>query len=205
MNRIKDLRNANNIKQSDLAAAISVSTAALSGYETGKFQADISTYKKIAEYFNVTLDYLLGNDTIGTTGTRIPVLGSVPAGIPLEAIEDIIDWEEIPRTMCSGGREYFALQVAGDSMWPDYLPGDIVIIRKSPTCNSGDVCVVYVNGYDATLKQVKFHEDGSLTIVPKNQSYPPRTFSPQEIQELPVSIAGVVVELRRKIQKARGI
>lgn len=201
MNRIKDLRRVNNIKQADLAAAISVSTAALSGYETEKFQADISTYKKIAEYFGVTLDYLLGNDTVSAHGTRIPVLGAVPAGIPLEAVEDIIDWEEIPTTMCSGGREYFALQVDGDSMWPDYLPGDVVIIRKSPTCNSGDVCVVYVNGYDATLKQVKFHDDGSLTIVPKNQSYPPKTFSPQEIQELPVSIAGVVVELRRKIQR----
>lgn len=199
MNRIKDLRHANNIKQSDLAAAISVSTAALSGYETGKFQADIRTYKKIAEYFNVTLDYLLGNDTIGTNGTRIPVLGSVPAGIPLEAIEDVIDWEEIPRTMCSGGREYFALLVQGDSMWPDYLPGDIVIVRKTPTCESGNVCVVYVNGYDATLKQVKFHDNGSLTIIPKNQSYPPRTFSREEILNLPVSIAGVVVELRRKV------
>lgn len=200
MNRIKDLRRIHNLKQSDLAAAINVSTAAMSGYETEKFQADIGTYKQIAEYFGVTLDYLLGNDTIGASGIRIPVLGSVPAGIPLEAVEDILDWEEIPSTMCAGGREYFALQVRGDSMWPDYLPGDVVILRKSPTCESGDVCVVYVNGDDATLKQVKIHENGSLSIIPRNQAYHPRTFTPKEVQDLPVSIAGVVVELRRKIQ-----
>ncbi len=131
----------------------------------------------------------------------IPVLGTVPAGIPLEAVEDIVDWEDIPDSMVDGGREYFALQVKGDSMWPDYLPGDTVIVRKQPTCNSGDDCVVYVNGYEATLKQVRLNSDHSLTIVPRNQSYPPRTFSPEEIESLPVSIAGVVVELRRKIKK----
>ena len=88
-------------------------------------------------------------------------------------------------------------------MWPDYLPGDIVIVRKAPCCESGDICVVYVNGYEATLKQVKLGEDGSVTLVPKNQSYPPRTYTPEEVETLPVAICGVVVELRRKIKKGR--
>lgn len=135
----------------------------------------------------------------GPGGVRIPVLGSVPAGIPIEAIEDILDWEEIPASMCSGDREYFALQVQGDSMWPDYLTGDVVIIRKTPCCESGDDCVVYINGYDATLKQVKLGEDGSLSIIPRNPNYPPKTYTAKEVQNLPVSIAGVVVELRRKV------
>lgn len=201
MNRIKELRASTGTKQSELATAIKVSQAALSGYETGKFEADIATYKRIATFFNVTLDYLLGeNLPAAPDAIKIPVLGSVPAGIPLEAVEDILDWEEIPNSMCAGGKEYFALEVHGDSMWPDYLEGDVVIVRKSPTCESGDVCVVYVNGYDATLKQVRLGEDGSLSIIPKNQSYPPRTFSREEVTDLPVSIAGVVVELRRKIK-----
>lgn len=132
----------------------------------------------------------------------IPVLGTVPAGIPIEAVEDIIDWEDIPESMTAGHKEYFALEVKGDSMWPDYLPGDVVIVRRQPTCDNGEDCVVYVNGYDATLKQVRLNaEDHSLTIVPRNQSYPPRTFTAEEIQSLPVTIAGVVVELRRKIKK----
>lgn len=201
MNRIKELRAEKNIKQADLAKYLNVSPAAMSGYETGKFEAELGTYEKMAEYFGVTLDFLLGRDTPkNPEAIRIPVLGSVPAGIPLEAVEDIIDWEEIPRSMSTGGREYFALQVKGDSMWPDYLPGDVVIVRRQPTCLSGEDCVVYVNGYDATLKQVRLDEtDHSLTIIPRNQSYPPRTFTQEEIQSLPVSIAGVVVELRRKV------
>lgn len=202
MNRIKELRNQNNLKQAELAKLLNVSPAALSGYETGKFEAELITYEKMAKIFDVSLDYLLGRDAAHSSeGIRIPVLGSVPAGIPIEAIEDIVDWEDLPKSMASGGREYFALQVKGDSMWPDYLPGDTVIVRKQPTCQSGEDCVVYVNGYEATLKQVRLNDDHSLTIVPRNQSYPPKTFSPEEIESLPVSIAGVVVELRRKIKK----
>ncbi len=202
MNRIKELRNQNNLKQAELAKLLNVSPAALSGYETGKFEAELITYEKMAKIFDVSLDYLLGRDAAHSSeGIRIPVLGSVPAGIPIEAIEDIVDWEDLPKSMATGGREYFALQVKGDSMWPDYLPGDTVIVRKQPTCQSGEDCVVYVNGYEATLKQVRLNDDHSLTIVPRNQLYPPRTYSPEEIESLPVSIAGVVVELRRKIKK----
>lgn len=201
MNRIKELRAINNVKQFELAEAVNVSRAALSGYETGKFQADIETYIKMADYFGVSVDYLLGADIATTGNIRIPVLGSVPAGIPLEAIEDIIDWEELPQSMAIGGKEYFALQVKGDSMWPAYLPGDVVIIRMQPDCDSGDDCVVYVNGDNATLKQVKKNEEEqSLTLVPRNPSYPPRTFTKDEISNVPVTIAGVVVELRRKIK-----
>lgn len=201
INNLKTARKSAGLTQAEVAAYIGITQNGYSYWENNKAKIDHESLARLAALFGVTTDYLLGiTDETKTKIKRIPVLGSVPAGIPLEAIEDILDWEEIPASMCSGGKEYFALRVNGDSMWPDYLPGDTVIIRKSPTCNSGDICVVYVNGYDATLKQVRFHEDGSLTTIPKNQSYPPRTYSPREIQELPVSIAGVVVELRRKIQ-----
>lgn len=203
MNRIKVARQMRGMRQQDLAKQIGVTQGTLSHWETGLNEPDMASIRKICAALNVSSEYLLGLAKVSESASEavtIPVLGAVPAGIPLEAIEDVLDWEEIPAAMCSGGREYFALRVTGDSMWPDYLEGDVVIVRKSPICESGDVCVVYVNGYDATLKQVKIQENGSLTIIPKNQQYAPRTFSPQEVRELPVSIAGVVVELRRKIQ-----
>lgn len=131
---------------------------------------------------------------------RVPVLGLVPAGIPIEAIEDIVDWEEIPAALCSGDREYFGLRVKGDSMYPDYLDGDTIIVRKTPAFESGDVCVVYVNGFDATLKRVKVDESGAWTLIPRNPEYPPKTYSAREVRTVPVSVAGVVVELRRKVK-----
>lgn len=205
MNNLKAARKAKGLTQVEVARAIGLTQNGYSYWENGKAKIDKDQLLKLASLFEVSVDYLLGNTTVpavtGSNIVRIPVLGAIPAGIPLEAIEEIIGWEDIPESMCAGGKEFFALEVKGDSMWPDYLPGDVVIVRKNPCFESGDVCVVYINGYDATLKQVKSQDDGSLTIIPRNQSYPPRTYSKEEVMELPISIAGVVVELRRKIKK----
>lgn len=203
MNRLKEARRAKGLTQVEVAKFIGITQGGYSGWERGDVNIDGVSLARLAELFDVTTDYLIGKtDAQSEKPIKIPVLGSVPAGIPIEAIEDIIDWEELPQSMASGDKEYFALEVKGDSMWPDYLPGDVVIVRRQPTCDSGDDCVVYINGYDATLKQVRLNaEDQSLTIVPRNQSYPPRTFTAEEIQSLPVTIAGVVVELRRKMKK----
>lgn len=200
--RIRALREQSQLSQKEFAAKMNIANNTLSMYENDLRVPNDTIKSKIADYFGVTIDYLLGRAPIETGGdiVQIPVLGSIPAGIPLEAIEDIVDWEDIPKAMCSGGKEFFALKVKGDSMWPDFLEGDIVILRKTPSCETGDVCAVLVNGDEATLKTVKFAEDGALTIAPKNPSYPPKTFTPEQIQQLPVSIAGVVVELRRKIK-----
>ena len=205
MNRIKQLRTSLEMKQIDLAKQLKVGQNTISNWETGRTEPDSESLQAMAKIFDTSIDFILGHSNFRQNTpasiTRIPVLGAIPADIPLEAIEEIIGWEDIPESMCAGGKEFFALEVKGDSMWPDYLPGDVVIVRKTPCFESGDVCVVYINGYDATLKQVKSQDDGSLTIIPRNQSYPPRTYSKEEVMELPVSIAGVVVELRRKIKK----
>lgn len=205
--RIRELRLSNNLTLEQVAAHVGVGKSTVRKWETGMI-ANMKRDKiaSLAEVLKTTPGYLMGWDepsniapvSLSRNVRRINVLGSVPAGVPTEAVEDIIDWEELPEEMFSGGREYFGLRVAGDSMFPDILDGDVVIIRKTPTCNSGNVAVVYVNGYDATLKQVKFSEDGSITLQPRNPNYPPRTFTPEEVAELPVTIAGVVVELRRK-------
>lgn len=201
--RIRQLRESKQISQKELAAKLNLANSTLCQYETGDRIPSDEIKARIADYFDVTVDYLLGRGParISGKGHSVPVLGSVPAGIPIEAIEDIVDYEEIPQSMLTGGREYFALQVKGDSMYPDYLPGDTVIVRKTPVCNSGDICIVYVNGYDATLKQVRLGDDQTITLIPRNPEYPPRTYTQEEIENLPVSIAGVVVELRRKVKK----
>ncbi|MGS0745590.1 S24 family peptidase [Syntrophomonas erecta subsp. sporosyntropha] len=127
----------------------------------------------------------------------IPVLGSIPAGVSIEAIEDIIGWEEIPVDWLNGDREHFGLKVKGDSMYPEYLEGDTVIIRKQQTCDSGDDCAVIINGTDATLKRVHRLKDG-IELEAINPMYGKKRFSNKEVESLPVIILGVVVELRRK-------
>lgn len=161
----------------------------------------VAKVQMLADYLDVTTSQLLGEASPASPDAiRIPVLGTIPAGIPLEAIEDIQDWEEVPASWADGGREYFGLQVKGDSMYPQYLEGDTVILRKATTCDSGDDCAVLVNGDEATLKRVFLHEGGAIELRPVNAAYPPRTYTPAEVEDLPVQIIGVVVELRRKIK-----
>lgn len=185
------------ISPTKAVVSIGRSKSAVTDWKNGT-TPNSTTIRKLADFFGVDPSVFTGEQAADSF--RIPVLGTIPAGIPLEAIEDVVDWEEIPKAMLNGGKEYFALKVKGDSMWPRFLEGDTVIVRKSPTCRSGEICVVYVNGYDATLKEVRMSEaDKGVSLIPENKNYPPRTYTRKEVEELPVTIAGVVVELRRKI------
>ena len=199
MNRIKELRLSKAIKQVDFAKMLGVSQATVSGWESEKYQPDRDTLIKMASYFDVSVDYLIGNSPVKKEkkkGVQIPVLGDVRAGYPMEAVENIIDYEEIDEDMARRG-EFFALRIKGDSMEPRFVDGDVVIVRKQETADSGDIVVALVNGDSATIKKLKRHQNG-ITLVPSNAAYEPMYYSSEEIIELPVTILGKVVELRAK-------
>ena len=129
-------------------------------------------------------------------GRSIPVLGRVPAGIPIEAVTDIVDYVPLEERFSNDGRDYFALCVKGDSMYPDYMKGDYIIIRQQPTAESGDDVVAYVGEDDATLKRL--HRDfNGIELRPINPAYPVLKFSNEEVMEKPVTIAGTVVGFSR--------
>lgn len=135
-------------------------------------------------------------DKQGGRGVKIPVYGEIAAGIPIEAIEDIIDFEEITPEMAETG-EYIALKVKGDSMAPRILEGDVVIIRRQETIESGEIAAVMVNGDSATLKKIKYADNG-LWLMGNNPSFQPIFYSKQECATLPVRILGKMVEFRGK-------
>ena len=198
LERIENLINRRGITAYTLCKSIGIAN---STYNTWKQKDRVPKSDKlqlIADYFNVSVDYLLTGEEKKQEPTgqsiRIPVLGSIPAGIPLEAIEDIVDWEEIPHEWTAGGKEYFSLRVKGDSMSPEYLDGDNLILRKTPDCESGDDCAVFVNGYDATFKRVIKNID-HVILQPINPNYRPTMYDYGSGDN--IRIAGVVVELRR--------
>nr|DAL91763.1 MAG TPA: Repressor protein CI [Caudoviricetes sp.] len=200
MNQIRRLRTERGIKQVTLAAELNVGQNTISNWENGKTEPDQKALKLMAEIFETTIDEILGRSSkpekIGYI--RIPVLGRVAAGIPIDAIEEIIDWEDIPAEMTRGGVEYFGLQIKGDSMEPKISDGDIVIVRKQPDVESGEIAIVLVNGDDATVKKVKKSAAG-MTLIANNPAYDPLFYSNEDIEKLPVAIIGRVVELRAKI------
>lgn len=129
-------------------------------------------------------------------GVRIPVYGSVAAGIPLDAIQDIEDYEEITEDMARTG-EYAALKIKGNSMLPRFTEGDVVIVRLQDDVDNGDIAIVMVNGDEATCKKIKKTPEGVM-LISTNPDYEPMFYSNQEIADLPVRIWGKVVELRAK-------
>lgn len=160
----------------------------------------IDNIEKLANYFGISKSDLIeikGSDTDESIkSVQIPVLGYVKAGIPMTAIENIIDYEEISQEQARTG-EFFGLQIKGDSMEPKISEGDVVIVRKQETVENGEIAVVLINGDDATVK--KFYKtDAGIKLVSTNPTYDPFFFTPDEVNTLPVSVIGKVVELRAK-------
>lgn len=195
MNIIRELRKQKGLSQSELAALCSVHQTAVSQWEKGRTSPDSDSLKILASVLGVSVGHLIGGEDIGGN-VLIPVLGYVRAGIPMEAVEDILDYEEISADMASRG-EYFGLKIKGDSMYPLFQAGDTVIVRRQPDAESGEIAVVLVNGNDATVKKL-IKKDTSVVLVSENSAYEPMIFSKDEIENLPVTIVGKVVELRRK-------
>lgn len=197
--RLKMLREASNLKQDSLAELLDVNRASISLYESNKRKPSQKILMKYAEIFDVSTDYILKGYSTPVEGqdyVRIKVYGSIPAGIPIEAIEDISDTEDLSYLKFDKNKDYLGLKVDGDSMFPKYIDGDTVIIEKTPDCESGTDAAVYVNGYEATLKTVIKNPNGTITLKPINPNYAPRTYGPGDD---PVRILGVVKEIRRKI------
>ena len=195
---LKKLREGKGLSQAKFAKEIGVSQSTVGLWESGKNKPEFSALLKIADYFNVTTDILTGIETeTQKRSTRVPVLGTVQAGIPIDAIEEIIDYEELKPEMMAHGEEHFALQVKGSSMEPRMREGDVVIVRKQPDVNHDDTAIVLVNGGEATIKRVLKSESG-IMLAPNNPAYETKFYSNKEIADLPVVILGKVVELRAK-------
>lgn len=197
MNLYKKSRN-------DIVDALGFSYTTFTSWETGVNYPRIDKIEMLANYFNISKADLIedkykDNSTPPRVkGVRIPILGKVVAGVPLEAIEDIEGYEEITPEMAAKG-EYFALRVRGKSMEPFMLEDDIVIVRKQETADSGDIVIVLVNGDEATVKEIKIHEDGLMLIGKNVAVYSPHFYNQKQIEDLPVKIIGKVVEVRRSL------
>lgn len=200
-NRIKELRLKQNLTLEQLADKVGVGKSTVRKWETGMIEnMRRDKIVLLAKALHVTPEYLLGwneeKESTSVKSVKIPVLGRVVAGIPIDAVEEILDYEEISPEMASQG-DFFALQIKGDSMEPRMVDGDVVIVRKQEDVDNGDIAIVLVNGDEATIKKVqKF--DGGINLVPTNSAYPVLTYTNKEIEQLPVRVIGKVVELRAK-------
>ena len=203
--RIAQLREEKGLSQLEFAHKVNINNSVMNRIEKGIRPIRDDELIAISKCLGVSIDYLLGNAPAKAAqskptgyGVRIPVLGRVVAGIPIEAVEEILDYEEITPELAATG-EFFALKIRGHSMEPRMMEGDVVIVRRQDDVDSGDVAIVLVNGDEATVKRVKKQEEGITLIATNTSVYEPHFYSNKEIADLPVRILGRVVELRGKM------
>mgnify|MGYP002521032947 CR=1 FL=1 len=191
----------------------------LSMIENGKRNVTPALLKNLAQLYNI--DYidlyekagyidLIKNDNnsllkkIGAIPlsqnpniVKIPILGTVKAGYDYLAQENIIGNIDVETSLVGDGSEYFALRVKGDSMSPIFIEGDTVIIRKQNDCENNEIAIVIVNGDEGTIKKVRKTEQG-IILQPLNPAYTPMIFTNEEINSLPITIIGIVKQLKRE-------
>ena len=194
---LKRIMNRQNKNQNDVIKDLGIKQSTFSDWYLGKRIPRMNVIFQLAEYFKVDIRDLVDEPKLNR-GNRIPIFSKIPAGIPIELIDDIIDYEELDSKMFTGDKEYFGVRVSGDSMYPEYRDGDVLIVQKINDCESGQDCIVMINGNDGTFKRVKKTEEG-IILQPLNPNYEIKFYSNKEIEELPIKIIGVVKEIRRTI------
>lgn len=210
--RMKEAMDIRKMRQTDLVQITQIGKSSISTYLSGEYDPKQKNIYKIAKALNVSEAWLMGYDvpmerkkadTVeiipNMKTTKVKVYGSVPAGVPIEAIEDIQGTVDIPSEWLSNGYDYMGIIVKGSSMYPKYMEGDIVVIRVQPDCENGQDCVVYVNGDEATLKKVIKNTD-CIVLQPLNPEYTPIVI---DYNSEDFKILGVVVQLVRYVWNSR--
>lgn len=203
MNRIKYLREEKGVYQKDLAELLGVSVPAINYYENEKRAIDTKTAEKLADFFDVSIDYLLckssvrKNNLIKEVATKIPVVGKISAGLPILATENIESYEYAPSIYIKEGFEYFYLRVNGDSMNLKFNDGDLLLVQKQDNLENDEIGVILVDGMDATVKKYKY-ENGLVILSPMstNTDHIVQIYNPKDIN---IKIVGKVVSYQGKV------
>ena len=200
--RLRELRKAKRVSQGALATALGVSQQAVGKWETERSTPDPTTVARIAAYFGVTTDYLLGCSDLraGEGQPRlqaadqrlVPVVGAVRAGYGALAFEEDLGY--CSADVRSPG-EYFYLVVRGDSMEPRISEGDLALVRQQPDVESGELAVVVVGGEEGTLKKV-IKKKGTVILQPFNPAYPAMVYVGQDLEQ--IQIVGKVIETKTR-------
>ncbi|MDR1615640.1 MAG: XRE family transcriptional regulator [Syntrophomonadaceae bacterium] len=192
--RLKYLRKKQRLTQASLALMLNVSQQAVANWEGGKSLPDTGLLIQLARVFQISLDFLLEQDTpslkTNSDSVRIPVLGVVRAGYGTLAYEELSGYE--PANVPSA-KNYFYLRVQGDSMEPRIKDGDLALVKRQPLLENGDLGVVVYGEGEGTVK--KFIRKGSSVVLqPFNPLYETVILEKDELERL--YIIGKVVETK---------
>lgn len=215
---IKEYRTRNKLSQRAFAARTSLSPSYINTLEkiynpkTGKpysVTTDVAMELSKAMFINIedllnmldkNQEFIVNNakvDSFGNPVVSIPILGIVKAGYDYLAQENWIGTIDVETSLVGNGKDFIALKVHGDSMSPTLIEDDIVIIKKQDDFENGDIVVAIINGDEATIKKGK-KSDAGILLQPLNNAYEPLIFTYDEMKTIPVTIVGIVKQLKRE-------
>ena len=205
---LRDIRKERGKTQKQIAKLLGISQQSYSAYENGVSQPPRDALIKLAEYYQVSTDYLLDRTNLPTSTQgqvtfsnifpvekrKIPFLGKIACGEPIFAEEEKGVYVEA----LSDLHVDFCLQTKGDSMINARIKdGDIVFIRSQPEVNNGEIAAVAI-GDTATLKRVYYYpEKNQITLQAENPAFPPLTYVGAELEE--IRILGKAVAFRSNL------
>ena len=184
------------IDRNKLSAICKVPYTTLTSWIKAERYPRIDKIQILSEFFNIRMSDLVEEHDYNNEIKQIPLLGKIQAGVPTEMFLDIIDYIDIPADMARGNKELFALKTKGKSMEPNFIEGDILIFEKTEDCENGQFCAVAVNGDDATFKKVTKTDTG-IMLQPLNPDFETKFYTNEQIASLPVTIIGVLKQIRR--------
>lgn len=206
--RLRQAMSIRNIKQVDLVKATGICKSSISTYLAGDYKPKQQGIYKLAKALNVSEAWLMGLDVpmqpepsnvIRPDGSeeyvKIPVIGRVAAGMGCLTDNEIIGYEKVDANDIRGGGEYRFLRVVGDSMYPIFIEGDLVLIRCQTSVDSGSYAVVIIDGEDGVIKRIVYDKD-SIELHSINPMYPVRRFEGEDV--LRIRVFGFVKEIKRK-------
>lgn len=214
MNRLKEIRKANKLNQTEFAKKFNISQQTISNWENGVTDIDIESLTAISKTFNLTIDYILGETEeaidiskiknimpIPQSLTKLPIIGTITAGYDGTAREEDLGEIEVLDIALNGyaAEECFVLKIKGNSMYPQFIDGDLVLVHKQNHVDSGTIAVVLYNGDEATVKKVIYkYGENWLDLVPTNPEYMTKHIENEDLEQCRV-IGKVISLVLRKI------
>ena len=206
-NNIKFLREKKGNEEQEIADILNVPRSTLACWENNIRTPKLEQIMKIAEFFNTNLNIIYDDFDngklvdINSDIIKIPVYGTIKAGIPIESQPDIIDYVEIPKNWTKGNKKFYGLKISGYSMFPKYNENDIVIFEQNDDVElyHGKDVAVMINGTESTFKKILVNEQG-IVLQPYNTAYDIMMFTKEQVQQLPIKVVGIAREKRTKIE-----
>lgn len=205
-NNLKYIREKKGISKNKLGEMVGVNQTTIGRWETEEIKPSIDNVEEVAKVLNIPLPDLLIKDLkfdngeivdINSNIIKIPIYGSIKAGVPIESQTDIVEYINLPVTDKELNKSYYGLKISGDSMFPKYIEGDTVIFEQNDDIEAyknKDVAVM-INGTESTFKKILINEQG-IVLVPYNNNYDMMMYSKEDVENLPIKVVGIA---RKKI------